>query len=242
MTGQTVGQSQISTGMEGVEVHYTDTPDPNRPPIVIQPGQDRAALHHRIEWGPARGPEMPSDIESASPQPPQPPGDIGPPPARPPPAAPAAAALARDLDAQVRRDAAAHLRHARMEADEQPFDHGPVPDAAAIAAALGPPGRGRRHGVRRRARRRRRRIIVRPARYVVDVLPVYPDNPPPGRRLNPRLIGWYSQQSFDPPDYEQDEMSKLYPWLFGPQGLYGGMVIPKCEYPCKWVDGACECP
>ena len=84
-------------------------------------------------------------------------------------------------------------------------------------------------------------MVIRPRRVIHDVLPVYPVLPPPGRTLNPVLIGWYYQQAFSD-DYEQDEMSKLYPWLFGPQGLYGGMHVPKCDYPCEMKNGVCECP
>ena len=60
---------------------------------------------------------------------------------------------------------------------------------------------------------------------------------PPGRTINPAVINWYAQQSFEP-EYEEDDMSKLYPWLFGSEGLYSGIV---CPYPCRVVNGACDC-
>ena len=60
---------------------------------------------------------------------------------------------------------------------------------------------------------------------------------PPGRTINPAVVNWYAQQSFEP-KYEEDDMSKLYPWLFGSEGLYSGIV---CPYPCRVVNGACDC-
>ena len=61
---------------------------------------------------------------------------------------------------------------------------------------------------------------------------------PPGARMNPEVTNFYYQQSFEP-QYVEDDMSKRYPYLFGPEGLYSHIV---CPYPCRFVDGACECP
>jgi hypothetical protein len=62
-----------------------------------------------------------------------------------------------------------------------------------------------------------------------------------GAPINPSVIGWYYQKAFNP-KYEPDDMSRRYPWLFGPQGLYGTMVVENCEYPCQVIDGVCVCP
>ena len=64
---------------------------------------------------------------------------------------------------------------------------------------------------------------------------------PPGNPLNPNVVDWYYQKAFEP-KYKSDSMSIMYPWLFGSQGLYGGMVTEECEYPCEYIDGACICP
>ena len=61
---------------------------------------------------------------------------------------------------------------------------------------------------------------------------------PPGNPINPAVVQMYAAQAFEP-KYEEDDMSKRYPWLFGGRGLYSGMV---CEYPCRMVNGACVCP
>ena len=60
---------------------------------------------------------------------------------------------------------------------------------------------------------------------------------PPGNVINPQVISFYESQSFEP-RYVEDDMSKKYPWLFGSKGLYSGVV---CPYPCRVVNGACEC-
>ena len=61
---------------------------------------------------------------------------------------------------------------------------------------------------------------------------------PPGQRLNPEVVNWYTESAFKP-QYEKDDMSKMYPWLFGDEGLYSGV---KCRYPCRMVNGVCVCP
>ena len=60
----------------------------------------------------------------------------------------------------------------------------------------------------------------------------------PGHRLNPEVVNWYTANAFEP-TYEEDDMSKMYPWLFGDKGLYSGV---KCRYPCRMVNGVCVCP
>jgi hypothetical protein len=58
------------------------------------------------------------------------------------------------------------------------------------------------------------------------------------------VVNWYAEHAFTL-EVKPDEMGELYPWLFGPDGLYGGMAVGNvevCREPCKWIDGACECP
>ena len=86
-----------------------------------------------------------------------------------------------------------------------------------------------------RARGLDARIVLRRKRRVLHRRQ---DRPPPGRTLNPAVVNWYTQHAFEP-QYEQDDMSKLYPWLFGGEGLYSNI---KCEYPCQIIDGVCVCP
>ena len=62
--------------------------------------------------------------------------------------------------------------------------------------------------------------------------------PPPGHQINPEITNWYARHSFEV-RVEEDDMSKKYPWLFAPGGLYSGI---KCEYPCQVIDGVCVCP
>ena len=61
---------------------------------------------------------------------------------------------------------------------------------------------------------------------------------PPGNLLNPEVVNWYTANAFEH-QYEEDDMSKMYPWLFGERGLYSGI---KCKYPCQVIDGVCVCP
>jgi len=64
---------------------------------------------------------------------------------------------------------------------------------------------------------------------------------PPGRNINPDIVGWYYQNAFQP-KYKQADMSQMYPWLFGRHGLYGSMYTEECRYPCQIINGVCECP
>ena len=61
---------------------------------------------------------------------------------------------------------------------------------------------------------------------------------PPGNPINPEVVRFYHQQSFEP-RFVEDDMSKRYPYLFGPKGLYSNIA---CPYPCRVVNGACICP
>ena len=56
-------------------------------------------------------------------------------------------------------------------------------------------------------------------------------------QLNPTTVNWYRAQAFEP-KYKKDTMSEMYPWLFGPEGLYSEM---ECPYPCRVVNGVCDC-
>ena len=95
---------------------------------------------------------------------------------------------------------------------------------------------------------RRRRVADARARGLVPRIQVRVRRPPlrrverrerpPGHSLNPEVVNWYTAHAFEQ-KYEEDDMSKMYPWLFGAQGLYSGI---KCEYPCQVIGGVCVCP
>ena len=76
------------------------------------------------------------------------------------------------------------------------------------------------------------------ARAVIPARPAV--RQPPGNQINENVVGWYYEKAFEP-KYKKDDMSELYPWLFGEQGLYGAMY-ESCEYPCEIIDGVCVCP
>ena len=85
-------------------------------------------------------------------------------------------------------------------------------------------------------------VRAAPARPGKMIIPVQPMRLPPGSApINPNVVGWYYQEAFSLKT-KQDNMSKNYPWLFGPEGLYGGMCVEDCEYPCELIDGVCVCP
>ena len=124
------------------------------------------------------------------------------------------------------------------------------PDAFPVPAPRPPQG-PHRHNPKKRARRRRdypgyeaardQGLVVRPRMLIRRPPPlaqrIKQQERPPGRTINPDVINWYTEQAFEA-KYEEDDMSKLYPWLFGSQGLYSGIV---CPYPCRVVNGACDC-
>ena len=95
------------------------------------------------------------------------------------------------------------------------------------------------HPQQRRAIAQGLRPVIQPRR----VIPLHQNKiaKPPGNPLNQNVINWYYEHSYEP-KYEQDDMSKMYPWIFGAQGLYGAMVSEECRYPCQVIDGVCVCP
>ena len=61
-------------------------------------------------------------------------------------------------------------------------------------------------------------------------------------RPNQAVVNWYTENAFDF-KVKESPMSRDYPWLFGKQGLYSGILYEEvCEFPCVVLDGVCECP
>ena len=62
--------------------------------------------------------------------------------------------------------------------------------------------------------------------------------------INPQAVNWYSENAFCLP-VEKDIMSKVYPWLFGKNGLYPTQYIlsKKGEelMNCHWIGEVCVC-
>ena len=81
-----------------------------------------------------------------------------------------------------------------------------------------------------------------PRNYIPAARPQYvPAGALPGAPLHPRVVNFYYDQAFNL-KVEEDDMCKKYPWLFGGDGLYGGLYVEKCEFPCQVIDGVCVCP
>ena len=116
-----------------------------------------------------------------------------------------------------------------------------LPGGGAMFGPPAPPARPRRRLVPRRVRNRqirRRGARIRPVRAARGRVVRRPVVRRPAPGINPAVINFYHQQSFEP-QYVEDDMSKRYPYLFGPKGLYSGIV---CRYPCRMINGACVCP
>ncbi len=109
----------------------------------------------------------------------------------------------------------------------------PARSVFSSASALRDPRR--QHQISRAVHGGRPRIVVRGQPYRIR------QRRAPRTIINPEVISWYNQKAFEL-EMEPDEMSKIAPWLFGPQGLYGGLYVSKCELPCKFKNGVCECP